>query len=211
MSKDTALPMNGRQTRDRGSERGGGAALLQELRQRLAGWRPQFIGTLMFIRDRRRVLLIRKKRGLGAGRINAPGGKIEAGESPLACAMRETREEIGVTVRQATLMAELRFVERVDQQWYGYAFVASDFAGTPTETVEATPHWFADADIPYGEMWEDDRLWLPHLLAGRFVKADFLFESSAALAHQLQWTAMRHGGIKLSSPGTPSGTMGVSR
>ena len=202
--------MSRRQTQDRGSERGGGSELLQELRQRLAGWRPQFIGTLMFIRDRRRVLLIRKKRGLGAGRINAPGGKVEAGESPLACAVRETREEIGVTVRQAALMAELRFVERVDQQWYGYAFVATDFAGTPTETVEATPHWFADADIPYGEMWEDDRLWLPHLLAGRFVKADFLFESSAALAHQLDWTAMPRGGIKLRSPGLRPGNAEVS-
>jgi len=203
--------MNGRRTRDRGSERGGGAELLQELRQRLAGWRPQFIGTLMFIRDRHRVLLIRKQRGLGAGRINAPGGKIEAGESPLACAVRETREEVGVTVRQAALMAELRFVERVDQQWYGYAFVASDFVGIPTETVEATPHWFADTDIPYGEMWEDDRLWLPHVLAGRFVKADFLFESSAALAHELEWTVMRQGGVKLRSPGRPSDTAGVSR
>ncbi|MCY3639893.1 MAG: 8-oxo-dGTP diphosphatase, partial [Gammaproteobacteria bacterium] len=160
--------MSRRQTEERGRESGGSAALLQELHQRLAGWRPQFIGTLMFIRDGHRVLLIRKKRGLGAGRINAPGGKVEAGESPLACAVRETREEIGVTVLHAALMAELRFVERVDQQWYGYAFVASDYDGMPTETVEATPHWFAADHIPYDEMWEDDRLWLPHVLAGRF-------------------------------------------
>ena len=189
--------MGRRESEERGRESGGGAALLQELHQRLAGWRPQFIGTLMFIRKGDQVLLIRKKRGLGAGRINAPGGKIEAGESPLACAVRETREEVGVTVRQAALMAQLRFVERVDQQWYGYAFLASDYSGTPTETVEATPHWFAAADIPYGEMWEDDRLWLPHVLAGRFVKANFLFESSAALAHELRWTAMRQGGLRL--------------
>ena len=190
--------MSRRQAKERGRESGGGGALLQELRQRLAGWRPQFIGTLMFIRDGHRVLLIRKQRGLGAGRINAPGGKVEAGESPLACAVRETREEIGVTVRQAALLAELRFVERVDQQWYGYAFVASDYDGVPTETVEATPHWFAADDIPYDEMWEDDRLWLPHVLAGRFVKANFLFESSAALAHELRWTAVRQGGVRLS-------------
>ena len=194
--------MNRRQTEVRGREAGGGAGLRRELHQRLAGWRPQFIGTLMFIRNRHRVLLIRKKRGLGAGRINAPGGKVEAGESPLACALRETREEIGVSVRQAALMAELRFVERVEQQWYGYAFVASDYVGTPTETAEATPHWFAVDDIPYGEMWEDDRLWLPHVLAGRFVKANFLFESSAALAHELEWTAMRQGGIRLGNPGS---------
>ena len=189
--------MGRRQLEERGRETGGGAALRVELRQRLAGWRPQFIGTLMFIRQANQVLLIRKKRGLGAGRINAPGGKIEAGESPLACAVRETKEEIGVTVLDAALMAELRFVERVDQQWYGYAFVASEYDGAPTETIEATPQWFAVDTIPYDEMWEDDRLWLPHVLAGRFVRANFLFESSAALAHELRWTAMRQGGLRL--------------
>ena len=187
--------MGKRQTEQRGRETGGGAALLQELRQRLTGWRPQLIGTLMFIRDHHRVLLIRKKRGLGAGRINAPGGKVEAGESPWACAVRETREEIGVTVRQADLMAELRFVERVDQQWYGYAFVASDYDGVPTETIEATPRWFTVDAIPYDEMWKDDRLWLPHVLAGRFVKASFLFESSAALAHELEWNVIPQASI----------------
>ena len=196
--------MGRHQAKERGRESGGGAALLQELRQRLAGWRPQFIGTLMFIRQGDQVLLIRKKRGLGAGRINAPGGKIEAGESPLACAVRETREEIGVTVRQAALMAELRFVERVDQQWYGYAFVASDYDGVPTETIEAAPHWFAADAIPYGEMWEDDHLWLPHVLAGRFVKANFLFESSAILAHELEWRAVQQGGIPRSEGVPPS-------
>ena len=189
--------MGRRQSEERGRQASGDAGLGAELHERLAGWRPQFIGTLMFIRDGGRVLLIRKKRGLGAGRINAPGGKIEAGESPLACAVRETREEIGVTVRGAVLMAELRFVERVDQQWYGYAFVASNYDGAPTETVEAVPHWFAADDLPYGEMWEDDRLWLPHVLAGRFVKANFLFESSAMLAHELEWIAPRQGGIQL--------------
>ena len=36
----------------------------------------------MFIIDeaKREVLLIRKKRGLGAGKINGPGGKIDPGE-----------------------------------------------------------------------------------------------------------------------------------
>ncbi len=46
-------------------------------------WEPGLRATLMFIVDeaREEVLLIRKKRGLGAGKINGPGGKIDPGET----------------------------------------------------------------------------------------------------------------------------------
>lgn len=36
-----------------------------------------------------RVLLMRKKRGVGAGLYNGPGGKVEPDESPRECAVRE--------------------------------------------------------------------------------------------------------------------------
>jgi len=44
-----------------------------------ASYTPQDRAVLCFLRDHERVLLIRKKRGLGAGKINAPGGKSESG------------------------------------------------------------------------------------------------------------------------------------
>src|SRR5262245_12205628 len=51
-------------------------------------FRPTQHATLLFVRDAERVLLIRKKRGHGAGKINGPGGRVEAGESPLDAAVR---------------------------------------------------------------------------------------------------------------------------
>ena len=157
-----------------------------ELERRLQGWQPEFTGTLLFTVAGGELLLIHKKRGHGAGRINAPGGKVDAGETPLACALRETREEVGIRVRDASLMAELKFVDRVDAQWLGYVFVASEFEGTPVETPEARPFWVPLDRIPYHEMWEDDRIWLPELLAGRPVRADFLFESGKLLSYALR-------------------------
>ena len=50
-------------------------------------WVPEQVATLMFITKGERVLLIRKKRGLGAGKINGPGGRIEENETPAACAI----------------------------------------------------------------------------------------------------------------------------
>jgi 8-oxo-dGTP diphosphatase len=46
----------------------------------------------------RQVLLGRKKRGFGAGMIMGPGGKTGPGEADAACAVREVREEAGITV-----------------------------------------------------------------------------------------------------------------
>ena len=163
------------------------AALRSELRRRLATWTPDRVGTLMFIRDGGRLLLIRKKRGHGRGRINAPGGKVEAGESPLRCAVRETREEVDVRVAEAVPMAELKFVDQADEQWLGHVFLASNYEGVPVETAEATPLWFPIDAIPYDEMWEDDRLWLPHVLLGRCVRGAFLFDAGKLVAHEFEW------------------------
>ena len=72
-------------------------------------WKPGVLATLMFIIDepRGRVLLIRKKRGLGAGKINGPGGKLDPGETPEQCAVRETQEELHVTALEPVLTTGL--------------------------------------------------------------------------------------------------------
>ena len=61
-------------------------------------WVATDIATLVFVLRDNEVLLIRKKRGLGAGKINGPGGKLEAGETPRQCALREVREELCISV-----------------------------------------------------------------------------------------------------------------
>jgi hypothetical protein len=58
-------------------------------------------------------------------------------------------------------------------------------AATPTESEEMRPAWFAADALPYDEMWADDRLWLPSVLAGRPVHAHFLFRGhETILAHR---------------------------
>jgi ADP-ribose pyrophosphatase YjhB (NUDIX family) len=59
-------------------------------------WQPQQRAVIVYITDRKRqkVLLIMKKTGLGKGKVNAPGGRLEPGESFLEAAIRECREEV---------------------------------------------------------------------------------------------------------------------
>jgi len=155
------------------------------LTERLERWRPELYGTLLFLQDGDRVLLIRKKRGHGAGKINGPGGKIEPGETPQQSALRETLEETGVFVEEASLAAEFRFLDLSGPQWYGYVFLASGWQGMPVETAEADPFWCPLDNLPFDEMWEDDRHWLPRVLAGEQLRGDFLFDDGRLLAHRL--------------------------
>ena len=60
-------------------------------------WQPDLRTTLIFVRRDDALLLIEKKTGLGQGKINGPGGKIEVGETPAAGALRELSEEVGLT------------------------------------------------------------------------------------------------------------------
>lgn len=123
--------------------------------------------TLCFIVQEGRVLLMRKKRGIGAGKINAPGGKVDPGETPLAAAIRETEEEICVTPLEPALRGQLWFHFEGGPTLRCLIYLTACFTGEPRETAEAEPRWYPADALPYDEMWEDDRLWLPMLLAGK--------------------------------------------
>jgi 8-oxo-dGTP diphosphatase len=164
----------------------GSAIDLAELDRRLEGWRPDQIGTLLFLVDAGRLLLIRKRRGHGAGKINGPGGKLEPGEAPLEGVLRETDEEVGIAPRDIRLAAVLRFIDTRDEDWLGYIFIGMGCVGTPRETAEASPAWHALDRLPLEEMWDDDRYWLPRILAGERLEGEFLFAGGHLLAHRLR-------------------------
>ena len=154
-----------------------------------ASWTPTDLATLTFVIREGRMLLIRKKRGLGAGKISAPGGRLERCESWRDCAVREVEEELCITPLDPIQVGWNRF-QFVD----GYAihvgiFRASSFRGTPTETAEADPLW-ADLDaLPYEEMWADDPLWVPLVVAGRPFSGHFVFDGEVMLDHAIEMLA----------------------
>jgi 8-oxo-dGTP diphosphatase len=160
------------------------------LAKRLLGWKPDLTGTLMFVRRDDRVLLIHKKRGHGAGKINGPGGKVDPGETVLEAAVRETREETGIVVLDAVEKGRFSFLDLTALQWAGHVFLAHRFEGEPVATEEADPLWYPVDALPFERMWEDDRYWLPRLLAGERLCGEFLFDDGRLLAHRLRpWEA----------------------
>jgi 8-oxo-dGTP diphosphatase len=127
----------------------------------------------------REVLLGLKKRGFGAGKVTGFGGKVEAGETAAAAAVREVAEEIGVGLRRADLVpvGRLTFLFPARPTWSQvvHLFLASRWAGEPAEGAEMAPAWYPVDSLPLDRMWQDGACWLPRVLAGEQVRATFTF------------------------------------
>jgi 8-oxo-dGTP diphosphatase len=149
-------------------------------------WKPQQRATLVFVIRDGQVLLIRKKKGLGAGKINGPGGRISSGETPEQCAIREAQEELRVTPTGVRQTGELRFQFVDGLSLHVYVFAAQDCVGQPRETDEAEPIWAGIEAIPYDQMWADDRYWVPAMLEGRYFQGRFLFDGDRLLDYRLR-------------------------
>mgnify|MGYP000361339944 CR=1 FL=1 len=144
-------------------------------------WSGEILATLMFIIRDGKVLLIEKKRGIGAGKINGPGGKIDPGETALEAAIRETQEELHVTPHTPRKLGELRFSMSDCPDILCHVYRSDDYSGTPTETDEAVPVWTNLDAIPYHRMWEDDQYWLPLLLDEQSFLGRFVFDGERLL------------------------------
>jgi 8-oxo-dGTP diphosphatase len=141
--------------------------------------------TLCFVRRADEILLILKKRGLGAGKVNGPGGRIDPGETAPACAVREVQEELGVTPIDVKPAGELLFQFTSGHSIHGYVFVTDQFEGEARETDEAVPMWTKIDQIPFDRMWADDRLWLPLVLKGKLFVGRFVFDEDKMLWHEV--------------------------
>ena len=152
-----------------------------------ASWQPDERAVVVYITDpkKRKLLLINKKTGLGKGKVNTPGGRLEKGESYLEAAIRECREEVSVTPLAPEKRMELHFQFTSGYALYGEAFFTDSWEGTEQSSDEADPFWCDIDDLPWDKMWEDDRHWLPLALAGKKLRGFYVFDDEKMLSEKL--------------------------
>jgi len=117
--------------------------------------------------------------------VNAPGGRIEPGETPVQAAVRETTEEVGVIPADLKETGQLYFEFTNGYKLHGTVFFAYSFSGDLVETREALPFWNPVDSLPYERMWEDDRYWLPLVLAGKYITGYFIFDNDVMLSKRI--------------------------
>jgi 8-oxo-dGTP diphosphatase len=153
--------------------------------RRWTSFSPQECAVILFVLDGDQILLIHKKRGLGHGKINGPGGHLEPGETPYNAAVRETKEEVGLTVDHLTERAVLQFIFTNGYSLEVTVFTAESYSGELVETDEARPFWCRLTEIPYDRMWADDHIWLPLVLDEKYVTGQFVFDDDVMLESSL--------------------------
>jgi mutator protein MutT len=143
--------------------------------------------TLCIIQNDGQILLQLKTSGrFGEGKWNGTGGKIDLGETPLQAAIREVKEETSLDVSDLRLHGVLNhyFGPKDINPWQVHIYSTNAYKGTPTASEEGELRWFTPEEIPYGQMWQDDKHWLPLLLEGREFTGEFHFNEDGS---DLQW------------------------
>lgn len=138
-------------------------------------------GTLVYLIHAHHVLLALKKRGFGANLWNAPGGKIEFGETAKIAAIRETKEEVGATPELDEPLGEILYHDKIHGSWKVTVYRSEAFSGDIYESEEMRPQWFTFDAIPYDQMWPGDELWVPFVLSNTKFYAELWFDGSGKL------------------------------
>lgn len=137
------------------------------------------IFTLVLVMRNSEILLGLKKRGLGEGKWNGFGGKVEFGETVIRAAMRELCEESGIVADECNLLQRgiitMDFANGEDS-FEIHVFLCTNYKGEITETEEMKPQWFDIHHIPYDLMWSEARLWYPVFLSGHPFEASFSYD-----------------------------------
>jgi 8-oxo-dGTP diphosphatase len=126
-----------------------------------------------------------KKIGLGLGKYTGFGGKVEPGEGVAEAARRELAEETSVIIPNPEnldfrAILEFRFPRKRAWEQRVFVFCTHHWQGIPTESNEMIPQWYPIEEIPYHQMWDDARYWLPRVLSGEKFQAQFEYQADNA-------------------------------
>jgi hypothetical protein len=101
---------------------------------------------------------------------------VEAG------ALRELHEEACLRATSLRRAGTLFFHwQEQAQPWEVSVFSCTEWDGVEAETDEMRPQWFAEADVPYALMWQDDKHWWPMFLRNEPFVGAFYFRNTTEL------------------------------
>ncbi len=119
----------------------------------------------------------KKENDYHEGKWNGIGGKFELSETPEECAIREIKEETGLSVKDPELKGMITFpLFDGKDDWYVFLFVVNNFSGELIDSPEGKLEWIPDDKITELNLWDGDKIFLEWLNQNKFFSAKFNYE-----------------------------------
>lgn len=143
----------------------------------------QVKAAMCYIFDDNKALMIKRKKEPFSGNIVAPGGKFEAGETPLLCVQREIHEETGLQIKDCSLKIVTSEIGPKHYNWLLYIFVCSRFEGEVVESDEGELCWIEKDKLSLHEMADIDKRMLPYVMDDKkyFMKLKYDSEKNCTI------------------------------
>jgi 8-oxo-dGTP diphosphatase len=128
---------------------------------------------------------VKKANDIHAGKWNGLGGKLEPGESPEQCVIREVREEAGLEIVCPHYHGLLIFADFAGDDWFVWVFTADEFSGDLIESSEGHLKWIPDEQVTTLNLWPSDQIFLPWLKKDKIFSARFQYHGDEMFGHEV--------------------------
>ena len=125
----------------------------------------------------------RKKNDMNRDKWIAVGGRFEDGESPEGCALREVKEETGLTMTDPCYRGVVTFISDVYETERMHLFTCEHWTGEMTDCDEGELVWLPKAELDGLPQWEGDRIFHRLLKEGEpFFELELVYSGEKLLS-----------------------------
>lgn len=139
------------------------------------------LATLCYVQKDNKTLMLhrtKKENDYHEGKWNGLGGKFEPGETPDECAIREIKEESGLTTENPKLKGFISFPNFDGKNdWNVFVFVVDEFEGNLIESPEGNLKWIENDRLLDLNLWEGDKVFMKWLFQNKFFSAKFIYQN----------------------------------
>jgi len=131
---------------------------------------------------------VKKENDVHEGKWNGLGGKFERGESPEECAIREVKEESGLTISKPKMKGFITFpLFDGKKDWLVFVFTADKFTGELIDSPEGNLEWVPNESLPELNLWDGDKIFLEWLKQDKFFSAKFIYENKVFKSYSVNF------------------------
>ncbi|WP_101773305.1 NUDIX domain-containing protein [Peptostreptococcus faecalis] len=121
------------------------------------------ITTLCYMEKNEQYLMLhrnKKEKDINKGKWIGVGGKLEKGETPMECILREIHEETGYKAEKCNFKGIIVFNYNDNPSEHMYLYTCSEFTGEMKPCEEGDLKWIEKEEVFKLNLWEGDKIFL---------------------------------------------------